>query len=152
MAAKATTKARSTEAGEVWTDEELAIMQEHKKDMKRASGGKVDGRTELLDKIAGMPPDDRALAERIDAIVTAAAPDLASRTYYGMPAWYRDGKLICFFQPASKFKVRHSTFGFEDNNANLDDGQMWPTSFALTNDLTKADEDRIAALVKQAVS
>ena len=151
MAAKTTTKARRTEATDVWTEEELAIMQEHKKDMKRASSGKVDGRTELLDKIAAMPPDDRALAERIDEIVTTTAPELTSRTYYGMPAYYRDGKLICFFQPASKFKARYSTFGFE-GNANLDDGEMWPTSWAVTHDLTKADEERIAALVKQALS
>jgi uncharacterized protein YdhG (YjbR/CyaY superfamily) len=151
MAAKTTTKARRSEATDVWTEEELAVMQEHKSDMKRASGGKVDGRTELLDKIAAMPPKDRALAERIDAIVTAAASELTSRTWYGMPAYYKDGKVLCFFQPAAKFKARYASLGFDDI-ANLDDGTMWPTSWALTPELTEADEARITDLVKRAVS
>jgi uncharacterized protein YdhG (YjbR/CyaY superfamily) len=113
------------------------------------SADAADAETALLAKIAEMPDADRVMAERIHAIVMAAAPSLSSRTWYGMPAYARDGKLICFFQAASKFKVRYATFGFQPD-AKLDDGTMWPTSFALT-ELTPADEARIAALVKKAV-
>jgi uncharacterized protein YdhG (YjbR/CyaY superfamily) len=137
----------------VWTDEERAAMQEHAKEMKAArSRGKKDedGEADLLAKIAAMPTSDRVMAERIHAIVKETAPELTSRTWYGMPAYSKDGKLICFFQAADKFKARYATFGFEAN-ANLDDGSMWPTSWALTK-LTAADEKRIAELVKQAVS
>jgi uncharacterized protein YdhG (YjbR/CyaY superfamily) len=109
----------------------------------------ADAETALLAKIAEMPDADRVMAERIHAIVMAAAPSLSSRTWYGMPAYARDGKVICFFQAASKFKVRYATFGFQPD-AKLDDGTMWPTSFALT-ELTPAGEARIAALVKKAV-
>jgi uncharacterized protein YdhG (YjbR/CyaY superfamily) len=135
----------------VWTDAERSAMQEHAKEMKAARGKKSDGEADLLAKIEEMPPVDRKLAERILALVRAAAPELAPRTWYGMPAWSKDGKLVCFFQPASKFKARYATFGFEEN-AKLDDGTMWPTSFALTAKLTATDEARIAALIKQAVS
>ena len=104
----------------------------------------------MLEKIAEMPEPDRAMAERIHAIVKASAPDLSPKTWYGMPAYARDGKVVCFFQSAQKFKSRYATLGFSDS-ANLDDGAMWPTAFALT-ELTAADEARIAALVKQAAS
>ncbi|HEY8171240.1 MAG TPA: DUF1801 domain-containing protein [Candidatus Limnocylindria bacterium] len=137
-------------SSEVWTDEERAAMQEHAKDMKakRGSAGKKDGEADALAKIAEMPQPDRGMAERIHAIVKANAPDLLPSTWYGMPSYTKDGKAVCFFQPASKFKARYSTFGFNDN-ASLDDGTMWPTSYALTK-LTAADEATIAALVKKA--
>ena len=104
----------------------------------------------MLAKIAEMPEPDRALGERLHAIITASAPDLSPKTWYGMPAYAKDGKIVCFFQPAQKFKTRYATLGFNDP-AHLDDGAMWPTAFALT-ELTAADEARIGALVKQAVS
>ena len=145
--------AKRTEATKVWTEDERAAMQEHAKEMKAARGrkGKADGEADLLAKIAEMPPDDRALAERVHAIVTANGPDLELRTWYGMPAYARDGKVLCFFQAAAKFKARYATFGF-DEAANLDEGAMWPTSWALTTELSAADEARIAELVKRAVS
>lgn len=144
----ATTKKKS----DIWTDEERAAMQEHAKEMKAAKNrkGKADGEADLRAKIADLPEPDRSMAERVHEIVMAAGPELAPRTYYGMPAWAKDGKVLCFFTPASKFKERYSSFGF-NAEANLDDGNMWPTSFAVTK-LTKADEKRIAELVKQAVS
>jgi uncharacterized protein YdhG (YjbR/CyaY superfamily) len=143
------TSRKRTEVTEVWTDEEKSAMQEHAKEMKAARGKTADGEADLLAKIAAMPAADRALAERIHAIVQETAPQLAPRTWYGMPAWSKDGKLLCFFQPAAKFKARYATFGFEEN-ARLDDGNMWPTSFALTK-LTAKEEERIAALVRQAL-
>jgi uncharacterized protein YdhG (YjbR/CyaY superfamily) len=132
-----------------FTAEERAAMKERAKELK-ASGRKQDGERAVLAKIAELPESDRVMAERIHAVVTAAAPDLAPRTWYGMPAYARDGKVLCFFTPASKFQSRYATFGFNDD-ANLDEGSMWPTSFALTR-LTVADEKRIGALVKHAVS
>ena len=111
---------------------------------------KADGESDVLAKIAEMAEPDRALAERVHALVKASAPDLAPRTWYGMPAYAKDGKIVCFFQPAQKFKTRYATLGFNDT-ANLDDGAMWPIAFAL-KELTAADEARIAALVEQAVS
>jgi uncharacterized protein YdhG (YjbR/CyaY superfamily) len=147
------TKAKSakrTDATETWTDEEKAAMQEHAREMKAARGKKADGEADLQAKIAEMPPADRKLAERIDALVKATAPELTSRTWYGMPAYSKDGKLICFFQAAAKFKARYATFGFEQN-AKLDDGTMWATSFALMPALTAADEARLAELIKKAV-
>jgi uncharacterized protein YdhG (YjbR/CyaY superfamily) len=137
-------------SSEVWTDEERAAMQEHAKDMKakRGGAGKKDGEADALAKIAEMPQPDRGMAERIHAIVKANAPDLLPSTWYGMPSYTKDGKAVCFFQPAAKFKARYATFGFNDN-ASLDDGTMWPTSWALTK-LTAADEATIAALVKKA--
>lgn len=153
MATTKKTSARTDEAGG-FTTEERAAMRERAKEVKAASsrgkGSKVDGETDLLAKIAEMPDADRKIAERLHAIVKAAAPDLVSKTWYGMPAYAKDGKVVCFFQSADKFKARYATFGFNDP-ANLDDGNMWATSFALT-ELTAADEKTIAALVKKAVS
>ena len=146
------TAARDTSSN-VWTDEERAAMQEHAKEMKAAAKRGADeaaGEADLLAKIADMPKSDRDMAERIHQVVKANAPDLMSRTYYGMPAYAKDGKVVCFFQPADKFKARYATFGFNDV-ANLDDGAMWPTSWALTK-LTPADEKKIGALAKKAVS
>ena len=111
---------------------------------------KVDGESEVLAKLAEMPESDRALGERLHAIIKASAPALSPKLWYGMPAYAKDGKIVCHFQSAQKFKTRYATFGFSDP-ANLDEGAMWPTAFALT-ELTAADEARIAALVKQAVS
>ncbi|MCA1569961.1 MAG: DUF1801 domain-containing protein [Chloroflexi bacterium] len=141
--------ARDT-SSKVWTDEERDAMQDHAREMKATRGrkGKADGEADVLAKIADMPEPDRSMAERIHAIVKANAPDLASKTWYGMPAYAKDGKVVCFFQAAAKFKARYATFGFNDD-ANLDEGTMWPTSFALTK-LTAADEARIGALVKKA--
>jgi uncharacterized protein YdhG (YjbR/CyaY superfamily) len=137
------------------TDEELAALKETVKERKAEGrrGGrasKADGESDVLAKIAEMPESDRAMAERLHAIIKASAPALSPKTWYGMPAYARDGKVVCFFTSADKFKSRYATFGFNDV-ANLDDGTMWPTSFALTK-LTAADEARIAALVKKAVS
>ena len=149
--------AKSTAAGDKtaggWTAEERAAMRERAKEMKaeaRANKDKAAGEGDVLAKIAEMPEADRVMAERIHAIVKASAPDLSPRTWYGMPAYAKDGKVVCFFTPASKFKERYATFGF-NAAANLDEGTMWPTSWALT-ELTTADEARIGALVKQAVS
>jgi uncharacterized protein YdhG (YjbR/CyaY superfamily) len=127
------------------TAEEKAAMRETIRERKSPGGEK-----EVLAKIAEMPKADRAKAERVHAIVKAAAPDLAARTWYGMPAYAKHGKVVCFFQSAHKFKARYATIGFSDK-AKLDEGTMWPTSFALTK-LTAADEKRIAALVKKAVN
>jgi Domain of unknown function (DU1801). len=140
-------------ANEGFTAEERAAMRERARELKAASrsqAAKADGESDLLAKIAEMPAPDRALAERLHARIKASAPDLSPKTWYGMPAYAKDGKVVCFFQPADKFKARYATFGFSDE-ANLDDGAMWPTSFAL-KELTAADEARIGALVKKAVS
>jgi len=154
--AKTTTKRRGAKASAgVWTDEERAAMQESARERKASSrrgsvDERADGERDIRDKIAEMPEPDRAMAERIHELVMATAPVLVPRTYYGMPAYARDGKVICFFQAASKFKVRYSTFGFQPE-ATIDDGEMWPVAFAVTR-LTPGVEKRIAALVKQAVS
>ncbi len=124
-------------------------MKERAQELK-AAGRKADGEAEVLAKIAEMPEADRAIAERLHAVVKASAPDLSPRTWYGMPAYATDGKVVCFFQSAQKFKTRYATFGFSDK-ANLDEGDMWPTAFALKK-LTAAEEARIGALVKKAVS
>ncbi len=124
-------------------------MRERARELK-AAARKADGESEVLAKIAEMRPSDRAMAERIHAIVKASAPDLAPRTWYGMPAYAKDDKIVCFFRSAEKFKTRYATLGFSDK-ANLDNGAMWPTDFALTQ-LTAAEEKKIAALVKKAVS
>jgi uncharacterized protein YdhG (YjbR/CyaY superfamily) len=134
---------------EGFTDEERAAMKERAKELKAAER-KADGESAVLAKIAEMPEPDRALAERLHAIIKASAPALSPKTWYGMPAYAKDGKVVCYFTAASKFNSRYATFGFNDT-ANLDEGTMWPTSFALT-ELTAADEARIGALVKQAVS
>jgi uncharacterized protein YdhG (YjbR/CyaY superfamily) len=145
------TKARSTSSN-VWTDEERAAMQEAARERKTAAGGKkADGEADVLAKFAEMPPADRDIAERIHAIVKESAPNLSPRTWYGMPAYAnQEGKVVCFFTPASKFKERYASFGF-NAAANLDEGSMWPTAWALTK-LTDADGKKIAALVKKAVS
>jgi uncharacterized protein YdhG (YjbR/CyaY superfamily) len=140
--------AKKTTANKGFTADERAAMKERARELK-AEAAKADGESELLAKIAEMPKADRVMAERLHAIVTANAPDLAPKTWYGMPAYAKDGKLICFFKSADKFKSRYATFGFEES-ANLDDGAMWPTSYALTK-LTPADEKKIAALVRKAV-
>ncbi len=142
------TSTRKT-SSEVWTAEERAVMKEHARDMK-AARGKADGENDLLAKIAEMPDADRVMAKRIHAIVKDNAPGLTPKTWYGMPAYAKDGKVVCFFQAADKFKARYATFGFSDK-ANLDVGAMWPTAFAL-KELSAADEARIRALVKKAAS
>ena len=134
---------------EGFTDEEKAAMQNRVQEMK-ASAQKADGESEVLAKIAELSAADRAMASRIHAVIKAIAPALTPKLWYGMPAYYKDGKNICFFQTAQKFKTRYATFGFNDT-ARLDDGNMWPVAFALTK-LTAADEARIGALVKKAVS
>ncbi|MBA2299975.1 MAG: DUF1801 domain-containing protein [Chloroflexi bacterium] len=136
-----------------FSPEERSAMKERAKELKaeaRANKDKAAGESEVLAKVAEMPDSDRVLAERIHAVVQASAPDLSPKTWYGMPAYAKDGKIVCFFTPADKFKSRYATFGFNDA-AKLDEGTMWPTSFALTR-LTAADEARIGALVKKAVS
>ncbi len=137
-----------------FTDEERAAMKERAREVKaerrRPSAGKADGESDVLAKIAEMAPPDRAMAERLHAIVKASAPELAPRTWYGMPAYAKDGNVVCYFKPAQKFKTRYATLGFSDK-ANLDEGGMWPTAYALKQ-LTAAEEKRISALVKQAVS
>jgi uncharacterized protein YdhG (YjbR/CyaY superfamily) len=143
-----TTK-KPAKASKGFTDEERAAIKERAQEQK-ARADRTDGEADLLAKIAAMSAPDRAMAERLHAIITASAPALAPKTWYGMPAYAKDGKIVCFFQPAEKFKTRYATFGFNDS-ANLDDGAMWPTAFALM-ELTAADEARIAALVKKAVN
>ena len=128
-------------------------MKERAKEQKAAArrgADKADGERDVLAKIAEMPEPDRVMAERLHELITASAPGLSPKTWYGMPAYAKDGKVVCFFTSADKFKSRYATFGFNDD-ANLDEGTMWPTSFALTK-LTAADEKRIVALVKKAVS
>jgi uncharacterized protein YdhG (YjbR/CyaY superfamily) len=132
-----------------FTDEERAAMRERVQELK-AEARKADGESEVLAKIAALPQPDRALAERLHAIVKAIAPALSPKTWYGMPAYARDGNVVCFFQSAQKFKTRYATLGFSDK-ANLDEGRMWPTAFAL-KELTAAEEAKIGALVKMAVS
>jgi uncharacterized protein YdhG (YjbR/CyaY superfamily) len=131
------------------TAEERAAMKELVQERKAEARGE-DAESAVLGKIAEMPEPDRAMAERLHAIVKASAPSLSPRTWYGMPAYAKDGKVVCFFQSAAKFKARYATFGFSDK-ANLDDGDMWPTYFAL-KELTSAGEKKIARLVKKAVS
>ena len=149
------TSATSTtgKASEGFTGEERAAMKERAQELKaeaRRDKNKADGESDVLAKIAEMSEPDRAMAERLHALVKASAPALSPRTWYGMPAYAMDGKVVCFFQSAQKFKTRYATFGFSET-ANLDDGAMWPTAFALKK-LTAAEEARIAALLKQAVS
>jgi uncharacterized protein YdhG (YjbR/CyaY superfamily) len=136
-----------------FTDEERAAMKERAQELKaeaRAKKDKADGESAVLAKIAEMPEPDRAMGERLHAIIKASVPTLSPKTWYGMPAYAKDGKVVCFFQSAQKFNSRYATFGFSDE-ANLDEGAMWPTSFAL-KELTAAEEAKIAALVKKAVS
>jgi uncharacterized protein YdhG (YjbR/CyaY superfamily) len=136
-----------------FTDEERDAMRERAQELKADAGrgpGKADAETAVLEKIAAMSAPDRAIGERLHAIIKASAPALSPKLWYGMPAYAKGGKVVCFFQSAQKFKTRYATFGFSDK-ANLDESAMWPTAFALT-ELTAAEEARIAALVKRAVS
>jgi len=147
------TTQRKASAG--FTDEERAAMKERARELKaeKRRGGrssKADGERELLGKLAEMPTADRSMGERLHAIIKENAPELSPKTWYGMPAYAKDGKVVCFFQGAAKFKSRYSTLGFNDA-ANLDEGAMWPTSFAL-KELTAAEEERIAELVRKASS
>ncbi len=142
-------------ASKAFTDDERAAMRERAQEVKSATrrgsrGSKADGESDVLAKIAEMPDHDRAIAERLHAIIMASAPGLSPRTWYGMPAYAKDGKVVCFFQGAHKFKTRYATLGFSDK-ANLDEGAMWPNAFAL-KELTAAEEARISALVKKALS
>ena len=151
--AKSTTATGKTYEG--FTAEERAAMKDRAQELKatgrrRSRAAKADEESDVLAKIAEMRPPDRALAERLHALIKASAPDLSPTLWYGMPAYAKDGKMICFFQTAQKFKTRYATLGFSDK-ANLDEGAMWPTSYALT-ELTAADEAMIGALVKKAVS
>jgi uncharacterized protein YdhG (YjbR/CyaY superfamily) len=151
--AKSTTATGKTFEG--FTAEERAAMKERAKELKAEArrgprADKADGESDVLAKIAEMPEPDRAMAKRLHAIIKASAPALSPKTWYGMPAYAKEGKVVCFFQSAQKYNSRYSTFGFQDA-ANLDEGAMWPTSFALT-ELTATDEARIGALVKKAVS
>jgi hypothetical protein len=154
--AKARTQRSATgKASETFTDEERAAMRERAREQKAAArrgsrGGKADGERDVLAKIAEMPEQDRAMAERLHALIKATTPDLSPKTWYGMPAYAKGGDVVCYFQSAAKFKARYATLGFSDK-ANLDEGAMWPSSFALT-ELTADEEERIAALVKRAVS
>jgi uncharacterized protein YdhG (YjbR/CyaY superfamily) len=146
-------KRTTGKASKGFTDEERAAMRERAQELKAARrgprAGKADGESDVLAKIAEMPEADRAMAERLHAIIKTSAPTLSPRTWYGMPAYAKDGNVVCFFQSAQKFKARYATFGFSDK-ANLDQGAMWPTSFALKG-LTPAEEKKIVALVKKAV-
>jgi uncharacterized protein YdhG (YjbR/CyaY superfamily) len=144
--AKRTSAARNSSKG--FTAEERAAMKERAQELK-AEASKADGERVLLAKIAEMKGSDRAMAKRLHEVITASAPTLSPKTWYGMPAYAKDGKIVCFFQSADKFKARYATFGFSDE-ANLDAGDMWPTSFAL-KELTAAEEKKIVALVKKAV-
>ena len=148
-APKTTKTTASSKPSQGFTAEERAAMKERARELK-AEAAKADGESDLLAKIAEMPEPDRGMATRLHAIVKASAPSLTPKTWYGMPAYARDGKVVCFFTPAAKFGARYATFGFNDS-ANLDEGRMWPTSFALKA-LTKAEEEQISALVKKAVS
>ena len=135
-----------------FTEDERAAMKERARELKaeaRRGAAKAEGESDLLAKVAEMPEPDRVMAERLHAIVKASAPALSPKTWYGMPAYAKDGKVVCYFQSAAKFKSRYATFGFSDE-ANIDEGAMWPTSFAL-KELTAAEEAKIAALVKKAV-
>jgi uncharacterized protein YdhG (YjbR/CyaY superfamily) len=145
--AKTTTATAKTYEG--FTDDERGAMKERAQELK-ADKKKADGEADLLAKIDEMEGTDRAMAKRLHGIIKESAPTLAPKTWYGMPAYAKDGKVVCFFQPAQKFKSRYATLGFNDD-ANLDEGTMWPTSYALT-ELTADDEARIGALVKKAVS
>src|SRR3990170_3640004 len=147
-------KSTTGKASKGFTDEERAAMRERAQELKAAArrgpgAKKADGESDVLAKIAEMPQPDRAMGKRLHAIIKASAPALSPRTWYGMPAYAKDGQVVCFFQSAQKFKARYATLGFSDK-ANLDEGAMWPTAFAL-KELTATEEARISALVKKAV-
>ena len=147
------TDTKKTAASKGFSADEKAAMRERAKELKaesRSKADRADGERDLLAKIAEMPPADRDMAERLHKLIAAKAPQLMPRTWYGMPAYYKDGKVMCFFKAAAKFESRYATFGFEES-ARLDDGAMWPTSYALT-ELTAADEKKIGELVEKAAS
>jgi uncharacterized protein YdhG (YjbR/CyaY superfamily) len=146
---KSTPSKKKSASYDGFTDDERAAMKERAKELK-SKRAKKDPEADLLEKVAEMPDEDRVIAERIHAIVKESAPELEPKTWYGMPAYAQDGKVVCFFQSAAKFKSRYATFGFNDA-ANLDDGSMWATSFAIT-DLTPDTEDQIRALVQKSIS
>ena len=151
---KSTSTSATSEKSKGFTDAERAAMKERAQELKTEArrgprADKADGESEVLAKIAEMPEPDRAMAKRLHAVIKTNAPVLSPKTWYGMPAYAKDGKVVCFFQSAQKFKARYPTFGFSDE-ASLDEGHMWPTSFALTK-LTAAEEAKIGALVKKAV-
>jgi len=149
--AKSTTAINKKSKG--FTDEERAAMKDRAQELKaeaRANKNKADGESDVLAKIVEMPEPDRTMAKRLHALIKASAPALSPKTWYGMPAYAKDGKVVCFFQSAQKFKTRYATFGFSDS-ANLDEGALWPVAFAL-KELTTTEESRISALVKKAVS
>jgi uncharacterized protein YdhG (YjbR/CyaY superfamily) len=152
---KKSAKRTTGEASKGFTDEERAAMRERARELKAAArrgprAGMADGEGDVLARIAEMPEPDRTMAGRLHGLIKASAPGLSPRTWYGMPAYAKDGDVVCFFQSAQKFKTRYATFGFSDK-ASLDEGDMWPTAFALKK-LTAAEEARIGALVKKAVS
>jgi uncharacterized protein YdhG (YjbR/CyaY superfamily) len=148
--ARKSTKSVTSKTSNRFTDEERAAMKERARELRRAGrGGKADGERDLLAKVAAMQEPDRAMAERLHGIIRACAPVLSPRTWYGMPAYAKDGKVVCFFQDAKKFKTRYATLGFSDK-ANLDEGAMWPTAFALKK-LTATEETKIVALLEQAL-
>jgi len=142
-------KPTTSTASKVFTADEKAAMRELVKE-RRASGNKADAEADCLAKIAEMPPSDRSIAQRVHELITSNAPQLAPKTWYGMPAYARDGNVVCFFQSAAKFKARYATLGFTDK-ANIDDGEMWPTYYGIKA-LTPANEATIARLVRKAVS
>ena len=149
----ATSTAAANKKVKGFTDEERSAMKERAKELKaeaRANKDKAEGESDVLAKIAEMPEPERAMAKRLHEIITASAPALAPKLWYGMPAYAKDGKIVCFFQSAQKFNTRYATLGFSDT-ANLDEGALWPTAYAL-KELTAAEEERIGALVKKAVS
>ncbi|HET7495857.1 MAG TPA: DUF1801 domain-containing protein [Candidatus Limnocylindrales bacterium] len=151
-AQKSTARTSVDRSSDSFSAEEKAAMRERARELKaeaKSRDARAEGERDLLAKIAEMPAPDRAMAERLHELISAAAPGLAPKTWYGMPAYARDGKLVCFFKAAAKFNSRYATFGFEEE-ARIDDGSMWPTSYALTK-LTRADEERITELVKRAV-
>jgi uncharacterized protein YdhG (YjbR/CyaY superfamily) len=150
MAERKPAKRTTAKASEGFTPEERAAVRETVQERRAARSGKADGERDVLAKIGEMQGTDRAMAERLHAIVKASAPELSPKTWYGMPAYAKGGKIVCFFQSAQKFKSRYATFGFNDA-ANLDKGGMWPVAFAL-KELTTAEEAKIAALVKKAVA
>ena len=153
MAKTQTSPKRPAATGAGFSADEKAAMRERARELKaeaKSRGAREDGERDLLAKIAEMPPADRSMAERLHALITAGAPDLAPKTWYGMPAWARNGKIVCFFKAASKFDSRYAQLGFEEE-AHLDDGAMWPVVWAIKK-LTPADEAKIAAVVKKAVS
>ena len=149
-AKRKSTRSTSTRVPNLLSDEERAAMRETLKERRRALSGEADGESDVLAKIAEMPEPDRGIAKRLHAVIKASAPALSPKTWYGMPAYAKDGKVVCFFQSGQKFKSRYATFGFQQA-ANLDDGDFWPTSFALKR-LTASVEEKVGRLVKKAVS